>query len=222
MSGALEPTDEDFRTALAALREGRVVAAATESSFGFLCDAENAAALDRLLAVKSRGAEKGVGLILPDAAAWETWVESLPPLARFLGDSFWPGPLSVVLPARATVDSRLILDGTIAVRVPGPSSAQRLAREFGRAVTATSANLPGEPPILDSREIGSVFAQSVQAGDLLALPGLAPGGAPSTLVRFVGAELEVVRPGALPADRVQQVAAVLRRELGTGHSGPRS
>ncbi|MCC6213855.1 MAG: Sua5/YciO/YrdC/YwlC family protein [Polyangiaceae bacterium] len=192
-----------LEAAVAALRAGRVVAAPTESSFGLLATLDPAA-LPRLFGVKPRGHEKGVPLILPDRAAWLE--VALPPLpdARRLADRLWPGRLSIATPARPDLDPRVTLDATVAVRLPGPSLAAELARAVGRPLTATSANPPGEPPLLAAAEVRAAFARQLEAGDLVVVGDVAPGGPPSTIVVVVAPAARVVREGAVGADEVRR------------------
>lgn len=190
-----------------ALAEGRVVAAATETFFGLLVDATRPSALDALLRVKPRGADKGIPLILPDAASWTTLVPSVPPAAHALATEFWPGALSIALPALPDLDPRVTLDGSVAVRVPPPCGAAELARAFGKPLTATSANLPGEPPATDGTEVLRSLGQAVANGDLLVLPGISPGGFPSTLVSVGAERARLVRAGRVPRERVAEVLA---------------
>src|SRR5882672_2384327 len=136
-----------LRAALAQLARGGVVAAATESYFGLLADIGNPNAVEALLALKPRGADKGVPTILPGREAWPALVAGgIPELAAAFAGALWPGGLSIALPAPDTVSSRVALDGTLAVRVPGASPAAELVQRFGRPLSATSANLPGAPP----------------------------------------------------------------------------
>ena len=79
-----------MREALQALGRGRVVSAAAESFYGLLADAARPDAIDRLLALKPRGADKGMPLLLPSRAAWVSLVSGLPPLAQRLADALWP------------------------------------------------------------------------------------------------------------------------------------
>jgi len=192
--------------ALAALHSGRVVAAATETLFGLLADARRPDALDALFSMKPRGSEKGVPLLLPDRGAWELLVGEVPPLAARLADAFWPGPLSIALPARGGIDARLCVEGTLAVRLPGPSPAAELARLSGLVLTATSANPPGAPASSSAAEVRAAFASAVAERALLVVEGSAAGGAPSTLVVVRGASLRVVREGAIPATEVERLA----------------
>ncbi len=187
------------------LRCGGVVAAATETFFGLLADATQPAAIDALLRIKPRGADKGVPLILPSRELWGELVVAVPAVARRLGAALWPGPLTIALPASAVVDSRVLLDGRVAVRLPGPCVAAELAARFKRPLTATSANPPGRAPATTTAEVRGAFPPSQR--DLLHLmPGTAPGGAPSTVVVVEGDEVRVVREGAISEGRVRAAA----------------
>jgi L-threonylcarbamoyladenylate synthase len=198
---------------LRALEHGLVVAAATESSFGLLADATSSVALDALLAVKPRGADKGIPLILPDESSWALLAREVGPSARALGSAFWPGAFSIALPARAGLDPRLTLDDRVAVRVPGPSQAADLAREFGKPLTATSANLPGAPPATTDAEVLGMLSDAVARGFLVVAPGKSPGGLPSTLVLLEAERVRVVREGRVPLARMREVLPPLGLDL---------
>jgi len=188
------PADEWAR-ALAALGRGHVVAAATETFFGLLADASQSAAIDRVFLLKGRAADKGIALLLPDREAWGALVTEIAPVAALLADRFWPGPLTISLPARSNVDPRLTVHGKVAVRWAGDSVGASLARAFGAPLTATSANLAGEPSCATPEQVVRAFAQAAGRGDLVILPGRAPGGSPSTLVEITGERVRIVRPG---------------------------
>jgi len=190
-----------------ALEAGLVVAAATETFFGLLVDATRPSALDALLRVKPRGADKGIPLVLPDEASWSTLVPSIPAPARALATEFWPGALSIALPALPGLDPRVTLDGSVAVRLPPPCAAAELARAFGKPLTATSANLPGEPPAVDGTQVSGALGAAVASGALLVLPGVSPGGLPSTLVALERERARLVRAGRVPRERVAEVLA---------------
>ena len=196
-----------------ALERGAVVAAATESFFGLLADATNPRALDTLFSLKPRGSERGVGLILSGRGSWSSVVADIPDVARALADACWPGALTIALPARPEVDSRLTVAGTIAVRDPGPSPARELALELGRPLTATSANLPGEPPSQRSVDVELAFAAAIQDGRLVVGPGESPGGVPSTLIGFTGGRVVLLRQGAVARAALLGVLGPLGHDL---------
>jgi L-threonylcarbamoyladenylate synthase len=205
-------TEEELERALRVLSAGGVVAAATETFFGLLADARRSTAIDRVFSLKGRDAGKGVALLLPNRESWASLVTEVPPLAALLADAFWPGPLTLVLPARPGLDLRLRLDGTIAVRWPGPSDASRVTAAFGAPLTATSANLAGKPPAERVTEVELAFAEAIARGELLVVSGRAPGGAPSTLVRIDKGRLHVLRQGQI--DESDLVGVVPRAALG--------
>jgi L-threonylcarbamoyladenylate synthase len=200
-----------LEAALAQLVAGKVVAAATESYFGFLADIANPDALEALFALKPRGTDKGVPIILPERAAWEALVKGqIPALAQAFATAFWPGGLSIALPASAAVMRRVALDGSLASRLPGPSPAAELARCFGRPLSATSANLPGRPPATQSSVVEASFADATAHGMLFVLQGESPGGLPSTVVRVSEADYAVARVGRVAVSALDAIAQAHR------------
>ena len=190
-------TDDELAHALSHLAQGGVVAAATETFFGLLADVRSPRALDALFELKRRSQEKGVALLLPDGSAWRALVTNVPALAERLAAHFWPGPLTIALPAIAELDRRLTVDGTVGVRWGAASDAARIATAFGAPLTATSANLTGAPPCVASDDVRRAFADAVTRGELQVVSGQAPGGETSTLVTVRGDRVTVLRTGRI-------------------------
>jgi L-threonylcarbamoyladenylate synthase len=174
-------------------RPGGVVACPTETFVGLLADASNEAAVLEVCRRKGRALDQPIGLLIPDLAALETWAIEVPERARSLAQQHWPGPLSLVLRARPGLPSPLVRDGTVSVRVPGPSPALELVRAFGGALTATSANRSGEPAARTAAEVRAVFGEQLAA----IVEGEAPGGLASTVVDATSSELRVLRDGPI-------------------------
>jgi len=208
-------TRPDVAALVETLERGGVVAIATESFFGLLADAGRPEAIERLLSLKPRGADKGMPLVLPERAAWEALVAELPAGASALASAFWPGGLSVALRAVSSLDTRLLLDERVAVRLPGASPAADLVRAFGRPLTATSANLPGEPPATTAEAVERSFPRAVASATLTVWRDASPGGAPSTVVVVEGERAWIARDGAVPRQRVADVL----REAGVALDG---
>jgi L-threonylcarbamoyladenylate synthase len=186
--------------ALAVLRDGGVVAYPTETFYGLAVDALDDTALQRLLQLKGRSAEKTVSLIVSGRKMLETVCAEVPPLAERLMADHWPGALTLALPARPGLPEALVSDGCVAVRQSPHPLASALVTAFGRPISATSANRGGEPPTRTAAEVRAAFAGS-GPDDLFVLDGgQTPGGAPSTLVRVRGGTLEVLRRGAVSID----------------------
>lgn len=185
--------------AVSVLRGGGVVAYPTDTLYGLAVDPRRNDAVEKLFAVKGRDLAAAVPLIagsLSQAAEVAELGEGELRLAR----AFWPGPLSIVAPARAGI-SRLLLAGghTVAVRVPAHPLASDLALAFGFCITATSANLSGQSGTADPASVVRSLAARI---DCLLDGGPAPGGPPSTMVELREGVPVLVRAGAIAWDRV--------------------
>ena len=194
------------RDAADVLRRGGLVAYPTETFYGLGALARDAAAVDRLARVKGRPDGKPLPLLAADRAQVEE-VAVLGDDAVRLADMFWPGPLTLVLPARPGLPAAITAGtGTVGVRVPGSETARALARAAGGAIVSTSANASGEPPPSSPDELAPALAARL---DAVLDGGRTPGGSPSTVVAVAGGgALQLVRDGAVPFGAVQ---AALRR-----------
>ena len=141
---AIDPTA--IARAAAVLAAGGLVAYPTDTFYGLAADPRNVEAVRKLFDAKGRSPDQASPLIAATSAQAEQAVE-FTDAARILATHFWPGPLSLVLPARPSVQ-RAVLGGgeTAAVRVPDHSIARALAGAAGFCITATSANRSGGPP----------------------------------------------------------------------------
>jgi L-threonylcarbamoyladenylate synthase len=191
--------------AVRVLASGGVVAAATETLFALLADARVPSAVSHVFELKHRDLGKGVALLLPDRASWRDLVADIPDLASALADRFWPGPLTIALPAREGLDARLLVDGTVGVRWPAASKAARIATAFGAPLTATSCNLVGQPACVSSDEVRRSFASAIASGELHVVEGVAPGGAPSTILTVDGDAVRILRAGAIATPLLERV-----------------
>lgn len=186
----MSATDET----VSVLRRGGVVACPTETWLGLLADAHDAAAIARVAALKGRPATLPIALLIPDATAVDSIAKApLNAATRQLMAAHWPGPLTILLPAAPTLHRQLTRDGKVGVRVPGPSSALDVVRAFGGPLTATSANLSGAPPVRSVDELPEALRSGLDG----VVPGMSPGGAPSTLVDATGPSIRVLRQGAV-------------------------
>jgi L-threonylcarbamoyladenylate synthase len=201
--GVAAESDESIAQAIAALRAGEVVVYPTETFYGIGADAFAPVALERIFAIKGRDAAKTIALIAHDDAAAFAIAREVPDNARVLARAFWPGPLTLVMPARAGLPEALIgADGGVGVRVSSHPVARALAQGLGRAITATSANRSGEAPartIVEARAgLGAQVKVFVEGGTLT-------GGAPSTIVQCDRAGWRLLRAGVIGIDKIEAV-----------------
>jgi L-threonylcarbamoyladenylate synthase len=149
--------------------------------------------------VKGRGRTAAIPLIAASAAQALDAAE-LGPAALRLAGAFWPGPLSIVVPARSCLAGAILGGGTtVAIRVPAHAVARTLADLHGFAITATSANRSGARPASSADEVRAALEPHV---DVLVDGGATPGGLPSTIVELTDAGPVERRAGAIAWDRV--------------------
>ncbi len=191
-----------FIDAVIVLARGGVVAIPTDTLYGLAADPTSLAAIDRLMTVKGRSAERAIALVGADLAQVVEDLGALPPLAQTLASRYWPGPLTLLVPRPDAMPPELTGGRPlVGVRVPNDPTTRELCRVWGHLLTATSANISGEPPSNDPNVVARVFEQRDVA--LLLDAGFTPGGAPSTVVEAVGDDVRLIRPGAIAWEDVQ-------------------
>src|SRR5262245_56430605 len=187
--------DEEIVFAVAALRRGEIVAYPTETFYGLGVDALDELALARLRALKGRDG-KPISVIVDGPAMIDELCGEVPPLAARLMRRYWPGALTIALPARPNLPATLISDGCVAVRQSSHPTAQQLVSRRGGPLTATGANRAGESPATTDEAVERMFAGRCR----VLHDGATAGGAPSTLVRVRGGRVEILRRGAIEID----------------------
>lgn len=195
-----------MQEAAARLKNGGLLLYPTETFFGIGCRVGDDKAIARVFQVKRRLFAMPLPVILADA-------DQLPLVAqvsaaceddvRRLERAFWPGPLSLIVPARMHI-SPLLTGGTgnIAIRVSPHPVPRELALLVGEPLVASSANISGHPAVTRADALDAELLQSVGA---VLDAGPAPvGGAPSTLVEPVGdGRLRVHRAGAVTIEQLR-------------------
>jgi L-threonylcarbamoyladenylate synthase len=196
------PSTDVIAEAAAIIAGGGVVAVPTDTLYGLAVDPTSVAALARLFAVKGRSADRAIALVAADVAQVAEHFGVLPPAALRLAVRYWPGPLTIVLRRPSTMPGELT-GGTdrVGVRVPAHVVTRALCRASLRPLTATSANISGQPASDDPNHIARVFASSDV--DMLLDAGKTPGGPPSTVVAVVDDDVRLIRSGSIAWDEVQ-------------------
>lgn len=198
------PEPEAIRFAADAVIRGELVLMPTDTLYGLAADPHDAAAVERVLALKGRPANQPMPLVAADLEQIERRSGALGGLAARLAAAFWPGPLTLLVRAwPELVPAVHAASGLVGVRVPDHAVARELARAAGFPLIATSANVSGQPPTSDPRAI----APGILAGVAVFLDtGTTPGGLPSTVVDVRGDTPVLVRAGAVPWARVLEFA----------------
>jgi L-threonylcarbamoyladenylate synthase len=187
----------------AVLRSGGVIAMPTESFYALGVSPLDAGALARLTRIKGREDGKPILILVADRASLGDFVSGVPPSADLLMQAFWPGPLTIVLPACSGLPDMLTAGtGTIGVRQPDHRGLVHLLREVG-PLTGTSANRSGAPPAQSAAEVQVAVGGEI---DVILDGGRTAGGLASTVVTTVGT-VRVLREGRIPREKIVEVLA---------------
>lgn len=190
------------------LQGGCIVAYPTETFYALGARFDMHGALEKLYKLKKRPQEKAMPVIIGEASLLPAivsgkWLANIPPSARLLMDRFWPGPLTLLLPAKEGLSEYLTANtGMIGVRVPGESFALQLVQKAGFPITATSANISAMPPAANADMVRGYFGDEI---DLLIDGGQLPECLPSTIVELSGNSIRIVRRGAIAEAVIRDV-----------------
>ncbi len=199
-------SDPEIDKAVAILNRGGLVAFPTETVYGLGADASNPEALKKLYAAKGRPAGHPVIVHLAAAALLPLWASEVTPLAQKLAQTFWPGPLTLIL-RRAPGVSDAITGGqdTVGVRVPSHPVAHALLTKFGGGIAAPSANRFGRVSSTMAQHVEQEFGASV---DCVLDGGPSEVGIESTIVDVTGKRPLLLRPGHISAHEIERIAGV--------------
>jgi len=186
--------------AVRTLNEGGLVAFPTDTVYGLGALISQQEAIDQLYVVKGRETSKAIAVLVGDPLAAAQVAGEMNELARNLSRIFWPGPLTLVLPANPGLPANLSSTLNIGVRMPDHPLALQLLRLSG-PLAVTSANLSGMP---DSRTAQQVYDQLGGRIPLIIDGGDTPGGDPSTVVDCSENELIILREGPLSLDQLKE------------------
>ena len=145
-----------------AIGNGRLVAFPTDTFFALGADAMNPAAVERVFQVKGRNPGTPVPVLIRDTAVAGLLVSDFQGPLRDLADQFWPGPLTIVLPASDLVSGVVSAGtGTVGVRVPDHDLARKLIALANTPLTGTSCNITGQPPTTDANVVKQQFGAKI-------------------------------------------------------------
>lgn len=194
-----EHTDDISRQisiAVKALARGGVIAFPTETYYGLGADPFNNKALERLFALKQRDEKKPVLVLVESVDMLSLLADDIPTVFQPLMRRYWPGPLTLILPALESVPALLTGGtGTIGVRISPNPVVQAILQGWQSPVTATSANISGTPPAAEASSVRNYFSDAV---DCIVDGGRTPAGLCSTIISCEEGRLKLLREGQIP------------------------
>jgi L-threonylcarbamoyladenylate synthase len=203
-----------MRLARSAIGRGELVVLPTDTVYGVAADAFQPRAVERLLAAKGRGRQSPPPVLIPGIPTLDALAESVPDEVRALVDAFWPGGLTVILPARSSLTWDLgETNGTVALRMPSNKITLEILSETG-PLAVSSANLTGQPAAMTAAEAEAMLADSVSVYLEAGRAGTDyPGSADATGSTIVDAtglllpdgKLRIVRSGVISDDAIRGI-----------------
>jgi tRNA threonylcarbamoyl adenosine modification protein (Sua5/YciO/YrdC/YwlC family) len=207
-----DPAERERGVAAAALavQRGQLVVLPTDTVYGVGADAFSPEAVRLLLAAKGRGREMPPPVLVSAATTLDALAVGVPSYARALVQELWPGPLTLVCRQQSSLqwdlgDTR----GTVAVRMPDHEVALELLSRTG-PLAVSSANRSGLPAATDADAAEEMLGDKVR---VLLDGGPTPGDLPSTIVDVTGDVGRVLRLGAVPLDRLNEIVSPIGAEI---------
>jgi len=196
------PDDKTVDTAIDILAKGKMIIFPTETLYGLGVDCENEQAVKRLYKNKQREENKPVSILISDIGMLFKYADTPSADAIKLMDAFWPGPLTLVFKAQPNVKS-IITGGTgaIGIRIPSCVFCRKMVQRLGHALTATSANISGNPGCND---IGDIPERLRKAAGLILNGGKLEGTEPSTVLAVYDEKPVMLREGKIPRKEIEK------------------
>ena len=194
-------------TAAAIIRRGGLVAIPTETVYGLGADGLNEEAVASIFAAKGRPQDNPLILHVAEPGEIEKFCHSIPEAAYALAEKFWPGPLTMVLPARDIVPKRTTGGlSTVAVRCPDNDVTRAIIRLSGVPIAAPSANLSGKPSTTTAAHVLHDHDGKI---DAIVDGGPCRVGVESTIVDLTDTHPRLLRPGGITPEQLTQVLGEL-------------
>jgi L-threonylcarbamoyladenylate synthase len=187
--------------AVETLVEGGVIAIPTDTVYGLAGSIFSGPALSRIYEIKGRPRDRSLPVLVSSLDALKRLTEPFDERINFVLDRFWPGPLTVVLPARPGFEEFLVSEsGGIGVRMPNHPLALEVIGKAGGASACTSANRSGQPPARSAAEVAATIGHDI---DLTLDGGRAPGGVASSVIAIKDDRITMIREGAVPGSVIE-------------------
>lgn len=182
------------------LSQGGIVVLPTDTVYGLAGNALDESAVQKLAELKGRSIWQPIAILLDHPTSIKYWAQ-VSPIAQRVIDTFLPGALTIVLPARSRVPLILRPEGLVGIRVPDSQLVQLLVHTCGFPLAATSANRSGKQPVRTGKEALRTFYNRV---DLIIDSGRIPDGVASTVLKIVDFRIEMIREGRITRKQLER------------------
>ena len=203
----------DLVAAAKALKNGHLVAFPTETVYGLGADAEDEPAVARIYLAKGRPADHPLIVHIYSQSELSYWAKAVPEYALALANTFWPGPMTLIL-ERSAAARDFVTGGqdTVGVRVPNHPVALELLAEFlklgGKGIAAPSANRFGQVSPTTADAVRDELGHHLEKDDVILDGGFSEVGIESTIIDCRGSSPKILRPGSITAEMIEAVTAL--------------
>jgi len=210
-----------LKDSAASLRSGNLVAFPTETVYGLGVDATNKGAVGHLFQVKGRPSDHPLIVHISSMAILDKWVREIPEYAIKLARTFWPGPMTLILP-RSNLAKDFITGNqdSVGIRVPSHPLASGLLKEFeeqgGLGVAAPSANRFGKVSPTTADAVVEELFDYLSPTDSILDGGPCQVGVESTIINCTQDLPEILRPGAITATMISDLIGLQVNQISTG------
>lgn len=197
-----EPEPHLVAQVVESLQRGDVVALPTDTFYGLAVDPVNLRAVDRIYELKTRARHKPLSLLIADVAQAYELARSIDTTFDKLAEKFWPGPLTIIVKAGSKLPLRVTANtGNVALRVPEATICRTIVSQLGSPITATSANLHGQPECAFAACVRDQFGEKIP---LIVDGGPTARSVPTTIVDLSGGDRSwmILREGAVPTHEI--------------------
>ena len=202
---AVTPEASLIKYAAEQIQAGQVLGMPTDTFYGLAADPFNLRAVELVYEIKSRLRHKPLSLLIENVDQAEEFARPLPDDFHLLARRFWPGPLTMIVPAASHLPLKVTANkGRVALRWPNSPIACAIIEQLGGPITGTSANISGYASCSNARELAK------QLGDKLSLildSGETGASVSSTIVTLNGDEWKIVREGKISAEAIAKALA---------------
>ena len=204
---------DEIKEAAQKLKNGFLVAFPTETVYGLGADATNQESVERIFEIKNRPQDHPLIVHLSSLDQLPDWSIEIPKFANELANSFWPGPMTLIL-KRNIIAKDFVTGGqeTIGIRIPNHEIALSLLEEFRKigsgAIAAPSANKFGKVSPTSFEHVKSEIGNDLSQEDLILDGGNSSVGIESTIIDCTGSSPKVLRPGAITDKMIEDVTGM--------------
>ena len=212
----LQPNTDGIDLAAGLLRDGQLVAIPTETVYGLAANALDGAAVASIFAAKGRPMDNPLIVHIGDMKDWAALVTHIPQNAQKLADAYWPGPLTIILPAANHIPKEVTGGlSTLAVRFPSHPIAQAVILHSGCPLAAPSANRSGSPSPTNAarvmEDMDGRIAAVLDGGDCAF-------GVESTVIDLCHTPPRLLRPGGITPEMIEDVVGPIEIDPAVTHA----